>query len=59
MVRKAEAGQVKSNGPLNPYVPYVISWRPHKHRTSMERLEKATAYPKIQSLSSRSRSLGN
>lgn len=47
MVRKAEAGQVKNNGPLNSYVPYVISWRPHKHGTSME---KATAYPKVQSL---------
>lgn len=60
MVREAEAGQVKNNGPLNPYVPYVISWCPHKHGTSMERLEKGTAYPKIQPLgTSRSSSLGN
>lgn len=50
MGRKAEAGRVKNNGPLNSYVPYVISWHPHKHGTSMERLEKATAYPKIQCL---------
>lgn len=48
MVRKAEAGQVKNNGPFYLYVPYFISWRPHKLGTSMERLEKDIAYPKIQ-----------
>ena len=50
MVRKAELSHVKNNGPLNPYVPYVISWYLQKHRTSTESLEKATVFPKTQSL---------
>jgi len=50
MLRKAELCQVKNNGPLNTYMPYVISWHPRKHRTSMEKLENVIVFPKTQSV---------